>query len=133
MKVFGALVCLAAAACHGPAPPPVRVERAVFLMGTVATFVAEAADRDTGLARLERMVRVVEETEAELSTWRDDSVLSAVNRQPVGEALPVPPAACGLLGRVATWRETTGGAFDPSSSCRSPRAHSPRPAAPSAI
>ncbi len=113
MKVFGALVCLAAAACHGPAPPPVRVERAVFLMGTVATFVAEAADRDTGLARLERMVRVVEETEAELSTWRDDSVLSAVNRQPVGEALPVPPAACGLLGRVATWRETTGGAFDP--------------------
>ena len=125
-------MCLAAAACNGPAPP-VRVECAVFLMGTVATFVAEAADRDTGLASLERMVRVVEETEAELSTWRDDSVLSAVNRQPVGEALPVPPAACGLLGRVATWRETTGGAFDPSSSCRSPRAHSPRPAAPSAI
>ena len=112
------LLCLGAAACDGPAAPvsfahPVRVERTVFLMGTVATFVTEAADRETGLARLERMVRVIEETEAELSTWRDGSVLSALNGQPVGEALPLPAETCGLLARVEQWRAATGGAFDP--------------------
>lgn len=113
------LLCMCVASCDRGFPPapgeelPVRVERAVFLMGTVASFVAEAADRETGLARLERMVRVIEETEAELSTWRNDSVLSAVNRQPVGEPLPSPSAVCGLLMRLADWRESTGGAFDP--------------------
>ena len=112
------LVCLGAAACGleaapAPLPQPVRVERTVFLMGTVATFVAEALDRDTALAKLERMVRVIEETEAELSTWRDDSVLGGVNRQPVGESAPLPDETCRLLARVADWHETTGGAFDP--------------------
>ena len=112
------LLCLGAAACGlaaAPAPlrQPVRVERTVFLMGTVATFVAEAINRDTGLAKLERMVRVIEQTEAELSTWRDDSVLSAVNRQPVGEPFSVPDETCSLLARVAEWHAATGGAFDP--------------------
>ena len=118
------LLCLGVAACDRVSSPvsversvpverPVRVERTVFLMGTVATFVAEAADREAGLARLERMVRLIEETEAELSTWRNGSVLSAVNRQPVGEALAAPPEICGLLGRVAYWQGATGGAFDP--------------------
>lgn len=113
------LFCVHVAACdRATLPEParersVRVERTVFLMGTLATFVTDAAHREAGLVRLERMVRVVEATEAELSTWRDESVLSAVNRQRVGEPLPVPPAVCGLLGRLADWREATGGAFDP--------------------
>ncbi len=97
----------------GTGAEPVRVERTVFLMGTLATFVAETADRETALAKLERMVRVVEHTEAELSTWRQDSVLSAVNRQPPGEPLPLPVRTCRLLARVASWRAATGGAFDP--------------------
>ena len=95
------------------AQEPIRIQRTVFLMGTFATFVAEAADREAGLAKLERMVRIIEHTEAELSTWRDDSVLSAVNTQPVGEALPVPPTVCGLLGRIGGWHAATDGAFDP--------------------
>ncbi len=115
------LACLGAAVCGLATAParaagvetPVSVERTVFLMGTVATFVAEAIDRETGLAKLERMVRIVEQTEAELSTWRDDSVLSALNRRPVGEALRLPAGTCALLARVADWRAATGGAFDP--------------------
>lgn len=115
------LACLGAAVCGLATAParaagvetPVRVERTVFLMGTFATFVAEAIDREAGLAKLERMVRIVEETEAELSTWRDDSVLSSVNRQPVGETLPLPAETCDLLARVAQWHAATGGAFDP--------------------
>ena len=102
--------CLAALA---QPPAAVRVERTVFLMGTAATLVAEAPDRAAGLAQLERMVRVIEATEAELSTWRDDTVLSRLNRQPVGVPRPLPRAACGLLGRLAAWRQATGGAFDP--------------------
>ena len=92
---------------------PVRIERTVFLMGTYATFVVETVDRQTGLAKLERMVRVIEVTEAELSTWRDDSVLNAVNGQPVGTPLPVPAAICGLFSRLAEWHAATDRAFDP--------------------
>ena len=90
----------------------VQVERSVYLMGTVATFAVDAADRAAGVAQLERMVRVVETTETELSTWRADSVLGRLNRQPVGEAMRAPAAVCDLLERVARWHETTGGAFD---------------------
>ena len=107
-----ALLCLGAAAC-GQSAPPVRVERTVVLMGTTAAFAAEAADRAAALARLERMVRVVEAAEAELSTWRGDSALSGLNRQPPGAPLSAPPALCGLLGRLEGWREATAGAFDP--------------------
>ena len=110
--VAAALLCLGAAACQRP-PAPVRVERTVVLMGTAATFVAAAADRAAALARVERMVRVVEVTEAELSTWRDDSALSALNRQPVGAPLSVSPPVCELLGRLEGWRRATAGAFDP--------------------
>ena len=90
-----------------------RVERTVFLMGTLARFVTEARDRESGLERLERMVRVVEATEAELSTWRDDSVLSGLNRQAIGVPRPVPAATCDLLDRLAMWHAATGGTFDP--------------------
>lgn len=115
----GAAVLLAVSFLFGGAPAgasspdPVRVERTVFLMGTAARFVAEAADRGAGLARLERMIRVVEETEAELSTWREGSALSRLNRQPIGEPLPVAPRLCATMRRVAAWRQATGGAFDP--------------------
>ena len=115
------MLLLGAAACGGPVisltaaqlDEPVRVERTVFLMGTFATFVTETVDRETGLEKLERMVRVIERTEGELSTWREDSVLSAVNRQPVGAPFSVPAATCGLLSRVAQWHAETNGAFDP--------------------
>ena len=110
LAAAAALLCLAAAA-HPPSP--VRVERTVFLMGTAATLVAEEPDRAAGLAQLERMVRVIEATEAELSTWRDDSVLSRLNRRPLGARSSVPPSVCGLLSRLTAWRQATGGAFDP--------------------
>ena len=105
----------AAAAARTRQTPAVvlRVERTVHLMGTWATLVVEAADRSAGLQALERMVGVIEHTEASLSTWRDDSVLSALNRHPVHEPLGLPPALCGLWPRLARWHRLTGGAFDP--------------------
>ena len=111
---LGAATCIAAASARATGgEKPIRVERTVFLMGTFGTFATETVDRQAGLAKLERMVRIIEGTDAELSTWRDDSVLSAVNGQPVGRPLPVPASICGLLSRVAVWHAATGGAFDP--------------------
>jgi len=92
---------------------PVPVERSVYLMGTVATLAVDAADRAAGLRQLERMVRVVETAEAELSTWRADSVLGRLNRHAVGEVMHVTGAVCDLLERVGSWHDATGGAFDP--------------------
>ncbi len=93
--------------------PPFQVERTVHLMGTWATLVALTADRGAGLRAIERMVGVIEHTEASLSTWRADSVLSALNRHPVDEAFGLPPPLCGLWPRLARWHRLTGGAFDP--------------------
>lgn len=100
-------------AAAGPFVASLQVERSVYLMGTVATFAVDAADRAAGVAQLERMVRIVEATERELSTWRADSLLGRLNRHAVGEATDVPGAVCALLDRLATWREASGGAFDP--------------------
>lgn len=95
------------------AAAPTPVERTVHLMGTWATLVVEAADRTAGLHQLEPMVSLIERTEASLSTWRTDSGLSALNRQPVNEPFPLPPGLCGLWPQIARWHRLTGGAFDP--------------------
>jgi thiamine biosynthesis lipoprotein len=82
-------------------------------MGTRATLATLAVDRAQGLRTLERMLQELEAVEGELSTWRDDSPLSAINRQPVGTQQPAPDPVCGLLGELGAWQRTTGGAFDP--------------------
>lgn len=92
---------------------PVTVERAVYLMGTRTTLVVEAADRARALERLEALLQTLEQTEAELSTWRDDSVLSELNRRPVGEPLTLSPFLCRLWPRLVETYEQTDGAFDP--------------------
>lgn len=96
-----------------PAATRAPVERTVLLMGTWATLMVQAPDRPAGLRRLERMVGLIERAEASLSTWRADSVLSALNRRPVNEPFALPPALCGLWPKLARWQRLTGGAFDP--------------------
>ncbi len=88
-------------------------ERTVYLMGTRATLAVQTTDRVAALRQLDRMVRSLERTEVELSTWRTDSVLSAINRQPVGKAFQLPPQVCALWVELTAWHWDTGGAFDP--------------------
>ncbi|HIM51340.1 MAG TPA: FAD:protein FMN transferase [Acidobacteria bacterium] len=95
------------------ASTPHAVERTVYLMGTRARLVLLARDRAAGLRRLEAMVESLEQTEAELSTWRTDSALSALNRQPVDEPLQLPAPVCALWGELTAWHRATNGAFDP--------------------
>ena len=95
------------------ASTPQAFERTVYLMGTRATLVVHATDRAAALRQLEQLVLSLERTEAELSTWRSDSVLSAVNRQPVGEPLELAAPMCALWAELTAWHRATHGAFDP--------------------
>ena len=97
-----------------PARSPVRVvERQVYLMGTRARVATVATTRRDGLALLDRVVRILEATERELSTWRDSSLLSELNRQPVATPWRGPDEVCDLFDELRHWHHATGGAFDP--------------------
>lgn len=88
------------------------VERQIAAMGTTLRVEVEVTStRSAALDLAETMIDEVAATEARLSTWRDDSELSRINRSPVGEW--VETSAHGEL--VAAWRcrEATGGAFHP--------------------
>ncbi len=93
--------------------PPTNVQRQAYLMGTRAVLATLAVDRAQGLRTLERMLAGLEAVEAELSTWRDDSRLSTINRQTVGTPQSAADALCELLTELGGWHHATGGAFDP--------------------
>ena len=82
---------------------PRQVWREVYLMGTRARLVVETSDRSIGLSQLERTLQLLERTERELSTWREDSLLSQLNRHPLAQPWPVPAPLCRLLAEVADW------------------------------
>ncbi len=103
----------AGAAGPGDAGASEAVVRQAYLMGTRATLTTLATDRSEGLATLERMLGEIEAVEAELSTWRDETLLSAINRQPIGVPHTAPSHLCELLADLASWAQATGGAFDP--------------------
>lgn len=89
------------------------VERHAYLMGTQVRLVTSHATRAGGLQFLDRALDVLEAAESELSTWRSDSDVTALNRTPVGEAWQADPSLCTALGIVAEWHRETAGAFDP--------------------
>lgn len=107
-----ALILVAAApAARGDGPE--LVVRDAYLMGTRVHLAAYAPTRPTGLATLESALHVLEDSERELSTWRTDSKLSALNRHPVGAAWPASARLCRLFSDLVDWHTVTGGAFDP--------------------
>jgi thiamine biosynthesis lipoprotein len=93
---------------------PALVERSAYLMGTRVRLLTWADSRFDGLARLEHALTTLEQTEAELSTWRDDSAIAALNRSPVGSPWSASPAICRMFAVLSDWQTTSGGAFDPS-------------------
>lgn len=89
------------------------VERDVYLMGTRAHLLTYAATRTQGLATLDRALTILENAEAELSTWREDSAVSRLNQQPLDAPWRATTDLCNTLAAVYEWREATNGAFDP--------------------
>lgn len=91
----------------------VVVSREVYLMGTRAQLSTRAVTRDAGLATLAAALAMLEEAEQELSTWRESSDMSALNRQPVGEPWMADARLCRMFSDVWEWHHATDGAFDP--------------------
>jgi thiamine biosynthesis lipoprotein len=90
-----------------------EVIRQVYLMGTSGTLITYAQNRQNGIEQLEAFLEILEETERELSTWRNDSVLSRLNRHPVKVPFKVDKSLCRLFKDLLFWQWETGSAFDP--------------------
>ncbi len=88
-------------------------ERQVYLMGTRATLVSWEPSHVMAVAALDRMLAMLELTDRELSTWRDESLLSQLNRRPVAESWDAPVGLCDLLVELSAWTQLSSGAFDP--------------------
>jgi FAD:protein FMN transferase len=101
MRPAAALIALALLPITASA---VEVSRARYLMGTVCevTIDGDAGSIEDAFAEAARIERF-------LSTWRDDSELSRVNRGEIAAS----PELRSLLDRAIAWRDETGGAFDP--------------------
>jgi thiamine biosynthesis lipoprotein len=91
----------------------VLVSRDVYLMGTRARLSVHAVHREDGLAKLDAALAALEDTEEELSTWRESSEISALNRQAVGQPWTATGRLCRMFADVRRWHQETGGAFDP--------------------
>lgn len=89
------------------------LQREAQAMGTTLRITAYGEDSARVLQNSEQVLRSVEDTEAQLSTWREDSELSRLNRQPLSQAFALSPSLCDLLQRANAWTRKTGGAFDP--------------------
>ena len=103
----------AIASSHTPAAAAHFVTRDAYLMGTRAHLATYADRRADGVATLDLALRILESTERELSTWRQDSAISRLNRHPVKEAWQAPVSTCRVLESVFAWQLETGGTFDP--------------------
>jgi FAD:protein FMN transferase len=113
LKTVALLVLAGCVALSADDSASVLVSRDVYLMGTRARLSVYADTRDQGLDTLEAALGVIETTEEELSTWRDSSYISALNRTPVGHAWTAAPRLCLMFADVWGWYRATGGAFDP--------------------
>jgi thiamine biosynthesis lipoprotein len=85
-------------------------------MGTraqLAKWSTGSTARDEGLQQLEAALSVLEQTERQLSTWRDDSEISAINQSPIAAPRRLPDDLCGAFAVLARWTRDTDRAFDP--------------------
>ncbi|MBI2838614.1 MAG: FAD:protein FMN transferase [Acidobacteria bacterium] len=82
-------------------------------MGTTFRVSIFDENRKRAIEQSEAMLRIVEEAENQLSTWRPGTELSQLNRMPPRRALPLNPPLCDLFLKVRDWVLLTGGAFDP--------------------
>ncbi|MCB8820557.1 FAD:protein FMN transferase [Microvirga rosea] len=80
-------------------------------MGALATMQIHHHDRTTAERLIERSLAEVRRLEQIFSLYREDSVLSALNRQ--STLVAPPPELVALLSECHRYSELTGGAFDP--------------------
>jgi thiamine biosynthesis lipoprotein len=81
-----------------------EITRARYLMGTVCEITAGSE------AQIQSAFAEASRIESMISTWRDDSELSRLNR---GEIVTPSPELAALLETAMRWSRDTEGAFDP--------------------
>jgi len=82
------------------------------MMGTEVSVYLWSDDRDTGQAALEAVYREADRIDRLMSTYKDDSEISNINRQAAKSALVVSAELYGLIRRSIEISELTAGAFD---------------------
>lgn len=113
MRVIAGLACVLALATAPEATPSQPLVREAYLMGTHVSLATWADDRASGLATLNTALGVLENAEAELSTWHADSAVSKLNRHAVGRPFALRPPLCAMLRVLFEWHAATAGTFDP--------------------
>lgn len=89
------------------------VRRRQHVMGTTLEIAVQARDRASALAASEAASQAVVEADRRLSTWREDSELSAVNNRDSDQPLELSPMLARDLAEALNWHRKTAGFFSP--------------------
>lgn len=118
LRRLGALAALPAAVTLGPwlagcsTPPTVHTLQG-STMGTGWTArLGDPLPAPLPVLRGE-IEALLEAVNAEMSTWRDDSVITRFNRAEPGTAVDLPPGFAATLAAALALARDTGGAYDP--------------------
>jgi thiamine biosynthesis lipoprotein len=82
-------------------------------MGTTLTIAVAGERREDAIRAIDSAFEVVSRLEATLSTWRDESEISRLNRAAPGVPVVLSDELYGLLKEAERWARATGGTFDP--------------------
>ena len=91
----------------------VWLEREAYLMGTGLRLSIAAPSREAAIAASEMAFAEMNRLEGLLSSWRDESELSGLNRALPGSEVQLSAELSGILLELEPWIEATGGAFHP--------------------
>ncbi|MBZ0331419.1 FAD:protein FMN transferase [Halomonas sp. ANAO-440] len=94
-----------------PLESPVQLEGAIFGSFYQVT-IADALTQGEAQRLEEGLVEVLEDVDAAMSIYRDDSELMAFNQSPVGEWQPLSDELIEVLAISQSVAEASGGAFD---------------------
>jgi len=107
------LLMIVAVTAVGAGAAEIELSRRVAAMGTVLEVTVSARDRGTALAASQSLLEAVDAVERRLSTWREDSELSRLNRSVPGIEVSLSDELEADLREARRWWSATGGAFDP--------------------
>ena len=94
------------------AKPPMD-EQVRYVMGTTATVQAWASDAEMAASAVDAAFAAFARVDSLMSTWRDDSVLSSLNKSKPGQWTDVGGEVCQVLGEAKAVAAASEGAFDP--------------------
>lgn len=89
------------------------LQRKLNVMGTTLEITIRAQGRSSALTASEAAARAVAEAERRLSTWREDSELSAINNRESNRPVELSDMLAKDLADSLAWSQKTSGSFSP--------------------